>query len=58
MSIVQILHIVEMSIKEIEDEKSNGVTKHRIWPLAELISGSTVSKMVFGYIYTKVGFFF
>ena len=52
------MRIVEMSIKEIEDEKANGITEHRIWPLAELVSGSAASKMVFGCIYTKVRILF
>lgn len=45
-----------MAIKGIESEKSNGVSEHRILPIAELISGSTASKMVFGN--KKVSIFF
>ena len=37
-----------MAIKGIESEKANGVSEHRILPIAELISGSAASKMVFG----------
>ena len=37
-----------MAIKEIENAKANGVSEHRILPIAEFISGSAASKMVFG----------